>query len=92
MLIHPGIEFKSVKAHALHSDGDFREPRPDLGVEEIATGANVVGRIAQTNDARQDHRAVFFGQRWPSLLSAREPAHAGANVVAGFGSRCAGEK
>jgi hypothetical protein len=47
MVVDPGIEFKPVEGDALGADRDFREVRPDLGVEAVAVHADVAGSVAE---------------------------------------------
>ncbi|MDZ7840379.1 MAG: hypothetical protein U5R46_06090 [Gammaproteobacteria bacterium] len=51
MLIHPGVEVKSVEGHALRTYGNLREPRPHVGVETISVHPEVIGRIAKPDEA-----------------------------------------
>jgi hypothetical protein len=51
MLIHPGVEVKSVEGHALRTYGNLRQPRPHVGVETISVHTEVIGRIAKPDES-----------------------------------------
>jgi len=51
MLIHPGVEVKSVEGHALCTYRDLRQPRPHVGVETISVHTEVIGRIAKPDES-----------------------------------------
>lgn len=53
-MIHPGVQFNSVKGDALLADPDFGDLRPYLGVEAVAVHAQVEGRVTQPQQARQE--------------------------------------
>ena len=54
MPVGPGIEFKPVEGHALAADRDFSDIGADLAVESVAVHAEIVGRIAQSQQPRLD--------------------------------------
>jgi hypothetical protein len=54
ILIHPGIQFKSVKGDALFPDRYLGQPGPDLSVKAIPVHAQVAGRITEADQARRD--------------------------------------
>jgi hypothetical protein len=49
-LIHPGVQFKSVKGDTLFADGDFREMGPDLVIEAITVHAHIEGGIPESDE------------------------------------------
>ena len=53
-MIHPGIQFKSVKGDALFSDRYLGQPGPDLSVKAIPVHAQVAGRVPEADQARGD--------------------------------------
>jgi len=53
-VIHPGIQFKSVKGDALFPDRNLRQPGPDLAVKAIPVHAQVAGCVPEADQARRD--------------------------------------
>jgi hypothetical protein len=53
-VIHPGIQFKSVKGDALFPDRNLRQPGSNLAVEAIPVHAQVAGRVPEADQARGD--------------------------------------
>ena len=53
IVLHPGVQFKSVESDSPTTDGDFGEVGPYLGIEAIAVHAEVKRRIAKANEPRQ---------------------------------------
>jgi len=49
ILIHPGIEIKSIEGHPLHPHADLDDIGTDLRVEAILIHSEVVGRIPQAD-------------------------------------------
>ena len=58
-MIHPGVQFKSVEGNALLADADYSEMRSHLGVEAVAVHAEIVRRVAETDQARCDGTQMF---------------------------------
>lgn len=52
VLVSPLVEFMSVERNALFADRNIREMRADLGVEAVAVHAEVIRRIAESEEAR----------------------------------------
>ena len=53
-MIHPGIQFKSVKGDALFPDRNLRQSGPDLAVEAIPVHAQAARRVPEADQARGD--------------------------------------
>jgi hypothetical protein len=53
MVLHPGVQFKSVEGDALPADRDSGEVFANLRVEPIAVHAEVERRVTQANESRQ---------------------------------------
>ena len=71
IVVHPGIEFKSIEADPLCAYGQLREKRPHFDIEAVAVHAEVAGCVAKSNDARRDLRRCWRAAR---------VAHAGGSV------------
>jgi hypothetical protein len=52
IVVHPGVEFKSVEGNALSADGNGGEKGPDLSIEAVTVHAEIAGRIAESHQAR----------------------------------------
>jgi hypothetical protein len=52
MVVCPVIKFKAVERHALVTNWDLSEVRPDLAVESVAIHAEVAGRITESDKPR----------------------------------------
>jgi hypothetical protein len=61
-VIHPGIQFKSVKGNALLPDRDFHQTGPDLAVEAVPVHAQVERRIPQADQSWVDGTGLFHEQ------------------------------
>jgi hypothetical protein len=51
IVIHPGVEFKSIKGKALLADGDLGQMRPHLRVKAVAIHAEIERGIPKSNEA-----------------------------------------
>jgi hypothetical protein len=56
IVLGPCIEVKTVEGDALDPDADLGDEWADLGIEPVAVHAEVVRRIAQANEPRQQER------------------------------------
>jgi hypothetical protein len=54
ILIHPGIEIKSIEGHPLLPHGDIDHVRTDLGIEAILVHPEVEGRVPQPDQSGID--------------------------------------
>jgi len=55
ILVSPGIEVKPIEGHTLLADRDLYEVWPHLRIEAVFVHAEIARRIAETDEARQDH-------------------------------------
>lgn len=62
MIVDPGVEFKPVKCDSTQADGNFRQPRTDLGIEAVLVHPEVFRDVAQTNQPGI-HRFVALTSR-----------------------------
>lgn len=62
MIVDPGVEFKPVKCDSTQTDGNFRQPRTDLGIEAVLVHPEVFRDVAQTNQPGI-HRFVALTSR-----------------------------
>lgn len=62
MIVDPGVEFKPVKCDSTQADGNFRQPRTDLGIEAVLVHPEIFRDIAETNQPGI-HRAVVLASR-----------------------------
>lgn len=62
VVVHPGIELKTIKRDALFADGDFGKARPYLGIEPIAIHTEVGWRVPQPQHARKQDDVA--GSAW----------------------------
>lgn len=57
ILVHPGVHFKAVEGDTLGADAKFRQGRAYLVVKAVAVHAQVVGGVAESDQAGLDlHR------------------------------------
>jgi hypothetical protein len=56
IVLGPLIEVKAVEGNALDADADLGHEGADFGIEPVAVHAEVVRRIAQANEPRQQDR------------------------------------
>jgi len=54
ILIHPGIEIKSIEGYPLLPHADLDDERTDLGVEAVLVHTEVEGRIPQPDQSGID--------------------------------------
>ncbi len=54
ILVHPGVHFKAVEGDTLAADAKFGQGRAYLVVEAVAVHAQVVGGIAESDQAGLD--------------------------------------
>ena len=52
IVLHPGVQFKSVEGDALLTDGNVGEMRPDLAIEAVAVHAEIRRCVAKTYEPR----------------------------------------
>jgi len=53
IVVDPSVEFKPVERHPLAADWHRRDVRPDFRVEAVAIHAEIAGRVAKSDQARQ---------------------------------------
>ena len=58
IFIGPGIEVKPVKRDSLRPDRNHGKKRTNLAIETILVHAEIGGRVAQPNEARQEQRGL----------------------------------
>lgn len=54
IILHPGIQFKSVECDPAATDRDLGEEGPYLGIEAITVHAEVKWCIAKANESRKE--------------------------------------
>ena len=65
IVVGPGIEVKPVEGDALRADGDHGEERTNVAIEAILVHAEIGGRVAQPDEARQERRGLGKRPRLP---------------------------
>ena len=60
ILIHPGVNFKSVKGNALVSDGDLCQIGPNVGIEAVSVHAQVKGCISEADESWEHAGKTVF--------------------------------
>jgi len=65
IVVSPGIEVKAIKSDSLCADGDRRQARAHVAIETVFVHAQVRGRVAQSDEARQECKR--FGETARSL-------------------------
>jgi hypothetical protein len=56
IFIEPCVQFKSVEADALRTDGNFGEVGAYLGIEAVPVHAEIERGVAETDDPREQGR------------------------------------
>jgi hypothetical protein len=65
IVVGPGIEVKTVEGDSLRADRDDGEERTNVAIEAILVHAEIGGRVAQPNEARQERRGLGEMARSP---------------------------
>jgi hypothetical protein len=53
--VRPAVKLVAIKSNAALADRDFGQVRADFAVEAVPVHAEVGGRVAVADEARQDH-------------------------------------
>jgi hypothetical protein len=64
ILIRPRVEVKAIEGDSLGADGDGRQARAHVAIETIFVHAQVGGRVAQSDEVRQERRRYGETARW----------------------------
>ena len=62
ILLHPGVQFKSVEGDALFADRDLCEVGPDFSIEAISVHAEIEWRISKPDQSWSNGRERFLGR------------------------------
>lgn len=54
ILVHPGVHFKAVEGDTLAADAKFSQGRAHLPVKAVSVHPQVVGRVAESDQAGLD--------------------------------------
>ena len=65
IVVGPGIEVKTVESDSLRADWDCRQGWTNVAIEAIFVHAEIGGRVAQADEARQERRGLRKKPRLP---------------------------